>query len=651
MDAGIELGPPLPYEGVAAGARTLGEVFRRRVNRSSTRAASYQKVDGKWRKTTWQELYALAGQAAHRMVALGFSAADRIAIVGPTHLDWSVYDLGGHLAGLCTIGIYPKQTPEQVRYLLEHSESRAIFVADDEEMQTAIAASAGLSHLVAIVAWSEELYERFRQVDPRVLPPSLFRGETLGEEAIDARQAAIDPETPAIFVYTSGTTGPPKGAMISHNNIIHLLTILCDVVDFRQDDLLISFLPMAHVTERVLGFYTRLESGITAAYASSIGSVLQELPEVRPTVFGSVPRIFEKLYSGIQSKVGQAPKLRQAIFHWADQVARERIRLVLAQKPVPTLLELKYKLADRLVFAKIKALLGGRVRYCITGAAPISYDILEFLWAIGLPILEAYGMTEATVVTHINRLDSARLGTVGQAVPSLECKVAEDGEILMRGQLIFKGYFKQPEATAEAIVDGWLHSGDIGVLDEDGYLRITDRKKHLIITAGGKNVAPANIERAIKMQNPLISQVHAHGDRRPYICALIAPSPLETLAWGVENGRLDKAEAEARQAELLANPTARTPALGDAMAKVVADRSFQELFRSAVQKGNKSLARVERVRRYFVLGRDFSIESGEMTPTMKMKRKEIERMYADQFEKVYTDESFAIDAEGAPEAG
>jgi long-chain acyl-CoA synthetase len=651
MDAGLETGPPLPYEGVAAGARTLGEVFRRRAEKSPSQPACYQKVNGVWRKTTWRELYDLARQAAGRMVEAGFGVGDRIAIVGPTHLDWAVYDLAGHLAGLCTIGIYPKQTPEQVRYLLEHSEAKAIFVADDEEMKTAVAAAEGLATLEAIVAWTPELYDRFQGQDPRLESPALFRRQPLAEEQVAARQEAIDPGTPAIIVYTSGTTGPPKGAMISHRNILHLLGMLREVVDFKQDDLLLSFLPMAHVTERVLGFYTRLEAGLAAAYASSVGSVLAELPEVRPTIFGSVPRIFEKLYSGIHSKVAQAPKIRQAIFHWADRVARERIRLILAGKEVPGMLALQYRLADKLVFAKIRALLGGKVRFCLTGAAPISYDILEFLWAIGLPILEAYGMTEATVVTHINRLDEPKLGTVGKTLPSLECLIADDGEILTRGPLVFLGYFKQPEATAETLAGGWLHTGDIGSLDEQGFLRITDRKKHLIITAGGKNVAPANIERAVKMQSPLISQVHAHGDRRAFISALIAPSPLETLAWGVEHGLLDKAEADARTAELLASPTERKPALNVAMAKVVADRRFQELFKEAVRKGNKNLARVERVRRYFVLDRDFSAETGEMTPTMKMKRKEIERMYADRFDRVYTDDSFAIEAESAADAG
>jgi long-chain acyl-CoA synthetase len=646
----FELGPAVPFQGVVADggmARTLGEAFARRAAKTPDHAASFQKVRGQWQRLSWRDLYLRSARAARGMVDRGLAIGDRIAIVGPTYIDWTVYDLGGHLAGLCTLGIYPRQTVEQMRYLLAHSESRLVFVADDEEMQTAIESIRDLEHVLGIVPWSEELHERWREREPRLIPPGAFAGEPLDEAGVAARQALIGSEETAILVYTSGTTGPPKGAMISHANILHLLSIIGDVVSFRQDDLLFSFLPMAHVTERVLGFYGRIETGVAAAYATSLGSILQEAPEVRPTVFGSVPRIFEKLYAGVQSNVAQAPALRRAIFHWADANGRAKVRRELAGQSVGTWLAFKAGLADRLVFSKIRALLGGRVRLCLTGAAPIAYDILEFLWAAGMPIVEAYGMTEATVLTHINRPGRAKLGTVGPAVPHLECKIAADGEILMRGPLIFKGYYKQPEATAEAVVDGWLHTGDIGTMDADGFLRITDRKKHLIITAGGKNVAPANIERAIKMQSPLISQVHAHGDRRPYISALIAPSPLETLTWGVEHGCLPIEEADACKRELMANPTARTAALNAAMAKVVADRRFQELYRDAVRRGNRDLARVERVRRYFVLDRDFSVETGEMTPTMKMKRKAIEEMYADRFERVYRDDDFAIEAEKA----
>ncbi|MEM1204049.1 MAG: long-chain fatty acid--CoA ligase [Acidobacteriota bacterium] len=640
--------PHRPIEPVVEGARTLGEVLAERARATPDAVASYQKKGDTWQPMSWGQFYDRSRRVAARLVAMGLDVGDRVAIFGPTREEWGIYDLGGQLAGLVTVGVYPKQSPDQIRYLLEHSGSRVAFVADDGEMETVMAASEGLDAPPVIVPWNDELHGRWRERGgDRMLAPGELAGDPLGEAEERARQDAVDPSAAAILVYTSGTTGPPKGAMISHDNILALLRNQANVIQFYQDDLMISFLPMAHVTERVLAFHSRINTGVPAAYASSVGAVLQELAEVRPTVFGSVPRLFEKLYAKVQGEVERASGLKQSIFRWGESVARRRIRLVLEGRPVPALLGLQFRLARSVVFEKIHQGLGGRIRVCITGAAPISREILEFLWAIELPVLEAYGMTEATVVTHINRLDSPRLGTVGKVIEPMECRIAADGEILLRGPMVFKGYFKNPEATAETVVDDWLHSGDIGEIDADGYLRITDRKKHLIITAGGKNVAPANIERAVKNQSPLISQVHAHGDRRPYVCALVAPSPLETLEWGQAHGLLDAAEVEARKSELLADPSARSEALGRSMAAVVEDRRFQELFRGAVQRGNEALSRVERVRRYFVLDRDFSQEGGELTPTMKMKRKAIEEKYADQFDRVYDDPDFAIEAEAA----
>ena len=632
---------------VSAAARTLGGVLIERAKATPDRPASYQKVDGRWQMVDWQGHLDRSSRAAHQLVELGFEVGERMAILGPTWTDWGVYDFAGQLAGMVTLGVYPKQSPEQVRYLLEHSQSRAIFVAEDVEMGTVIEAAKGLECLRAIVPWSEELYEQWSDADGRVISPALFRQQPLDDAVRSARQDAIDPSSPAILIYTSGTTGPPKGAMISHDNILSLLAHQDAILPFFLDDLLFGFLPMAHASERVLAYFVRVNAGVPAAYATSVGSVLAELPEVRPTIFGSVPRMFEKLYDRVQGNVSRASGAQKAIFRWADGVARQRIRKVLAGESVPLLLGLKYGLAERLVFAKIQDALGGRVRLCVAGAAPISYEILEFLWAVGLPVYEAYGMTEATVVTHMNTSGAVRLGTVGKPIPPIECRIADDGEVLLRGPVVFQGYLNNPEATAEALSDGWLHSGDVGQVDDEGYLRITDRKKHLIITAGGKNVAPANIERAIKNQSPLISQVHAHGDRRAYICALIAPSPIETLEWGRDNGILGADEVDALQKELLANPSARSEGLAAAMGKVVADERFVSLFREPVRKGNTELARVERVRRFFVLDRDFSQEGGELTPTMKMKRKAIEGQYAEQFDRIYDDPAFGLEAEAA----
>lgn len=636
-------------EGIANQARTVGDVLLRRAEATPDRPSLFAKTGGVWAPISWAGAAERARSVARGLLDLGVEIGERVAILGPTQPLWNDFDFGAHFVGAVSVGIYPMQAADQVRYLLEHSESRVVFVSGEDELATVLEAAQGLESLRAIVPWETELFERFQASEPRLRPVDDFLGEPLAEDDLAARQAAIDPESTAILIYTSGTTGPPKAAMISHSNILALLRRGSEAFPFYEDDLLLSFLPMAHATERVLSFYLRVSNGVAAAYASSIGAVLQELGETRPTIFGSVPRIFEKVYGRVQGEMEKKPALVRSIFRWALGVGKVRTARLLAgdfDSGAPQRGEtLRERLAHRLVFRKIHAAFGGRVRAFITGAAPISRDILEFLWAVGLPIYEAYGMTEATVVTHINRPGGARLGSVGRPIPPMEHRIAEDGEILLRGPLVFQGYFKNEAASRETLEGGWLHTGDIGEIDADDFLRITDRKKHLIITAGGKNVAPANIERAIKEESPLISQVHAHGDRRAYISALIAPSPLETLDWGVRHDLLPSAEYAALEKELLANPSARTDALNTAMARIVADRRFQKLFIEPVRRGNRNLARVERVRRFFLLDRDFSQETGELTPTLKVKRSEVEKKFADLFDQVYDDPDFALEAE------
>ncbi len=630
---------------VSPGARTLGEVLLNRASSTPDSPAAFQKVDGAWHLWTWQDFAQRSLRIAQGLLSAGCRPGDRIGILGPTWFDWGVCDFAGQLAGMVTFGIYPKQSVDQVRYLLKHSECKVLFTADEEDMETAIQAATEVEELVAIVAWDSALAERWQERDARVTSIDAFSDQVMDAEQARQIQQDLDPESTAILIYTSGTTGPPKGAMISHRNILTLLRHHTSMIEFYEDDMLLGFLPMAHASERILGFFVRVDAGVPVAYATSIGSVLQEISEIRPTIFGSVPRLFEKMYDRIQGEVAKGSAIKRAVFRSVDRAARQRLALVLEGRPVPGWLRIRHAIGDRLIFSKIRRALGGRIRFCIAGAAPISYEILEMFWAAGLPIYEAYGMTEATVVTHMNRVGDARLGTVGRPVPDVECKIAEDGEVLVRGKMVFKGYFKNPEATAQTVVDGWLHTGDIGEIDDQGFLRITDRKKHLIITAGGKNVAPANIERAIKNQHPLISQVHAHGDRRPYISALIAPSPIETIDWGLEHGLLEKAEAVARKTELLADPSSRTDALSESMAKVAADPRFQAIFKEPIQAGNRELSRVERVKRYFVLGRDLSREQGEMTPTMKMKRKAIEELHSEAFDRLYEDPTFGFDAD------
>lgn len=310
---------------------------------------------------------------------------------------------------------------------------------------------------------------------------------------------------------------------------------------------------------------------------------------------------------------------------------------------MPAWLELQYAVADRLVFRKIRDAFGGRVRYFVVGAAPTPVEIQEFFWAAGMPTMEVYGMTEATTITHANRFGHVKLGTVGKLIEPLEQRLADDGELLVRGPWVFKGYYKNPEASAEAVdADGWLHTGDIASLGPEGYVRITDRKKHLIITAGGKNLVPGNIEAALKGSDSLISHVVPHGDRRPYVSALIAPSPLETLDWGLQRGLIGRDEVEARTQELMQNPSGRTEALAAAMAKVVREPEYVRRITDAVRRGNQRLAHVEQVRRFVLLSRDLCQEHGELTPTMKVRRKEVEKRYAAELDRLYADESFGV---------
>jgi long-chain acyl-CoA synthetase len=639
----LETGPHVPVSFVARDVLTLGDMFRRRVRLSGRRPAIYEKRDGRWQPLSWQEFYDGARRVAAGLLRLGLAHGDRVAILGPTRSPWGRFDMGAQLAGMVSLGIYPKQAPDQIRYILEHSDARVVFVDEESELDAVLTAAKGLPKIVAIVPWTKELYEARRERDERLMALDDVEREELDEDRIDAVQHAIAPEDLAILIYTSGTTGPPKGAMITHRNILSLLAEQDGLLELFEDDLSLNFLPMAHAAERVLGFYGRINSGIATAYASHVGAVLEEVKEVKPTLFGSVPRIFEKAYGRIHSEAEKKPPIVQKIFRRAAVVAREISQYRVRYEKPPLPLMLQHRVFDRIVYRKVRDAFGGRVRQFVTGAAPIAVEILEFFWGAGLDIFEAYGMTESTVITHANRTGQVKLGTVGKPIGGCEHRIASDGEVLIRAPFVFKGYFKNEQATSETVIDGWLHTGDIGSIDSEDYLRITDRKKHLIITAGGKNLAPANIENAIKNQSPLISQVHAHGDRRPYVTALVAPSPVETLELGQKLGLVTSQELQQRTSELLNNPSSRSEALERAMQPVVKHPEYREKVRAAVKAGNRELAQVEKVRRFVILDRDFSQEHGEMTPSLKLKRKEVETKFADVIERIYTEEGFALE--------
>jgi long-chain acyl-CoA synthetase len=631
-----------PAEYIARRTRTMGEMFVKRVERDGDKPAFYFKQHGEWQPVGWNAFSEHASAIASYLLELGLQIQDKICMVGNTGPAWCYCDIGGQLAGAVTLGAYPTLTPKQLAYILDHSDTKVAFVEGIEEINKILARRDELTKLEGVVVWNTAGAEALMKAYDWLVPFEHVLRTPVDRAAIDARLAEIDPSSTAIIVYTSGTTGPPKGAMISHDNIMTVMRDQDEAFAIEETDVGISFLPMAHVAERILSFYGRINTGMATYFASSIAKVLEEVAEAKPTIFGSVPRIFEKAYAKMMSTVEQASPTRQRIFRWAEQVGRQTVRRWQAGQPIPLGLKLKHRLADRLVFSKLRAVFGGRVRYFITGAAPIAPEILEFFWAAGFPIFEMYGMTESTVITHANMPGHIKLGSVGRALGFVEDRIADDGEILIRSKVVFQGYYKNPQATSETIIDEWLHTGDVGRKDEDGFVYILDRKKHIIITAGGKNLTPANIENEIKAADPLISQAHAHGDKRNYLVALVTVGAAEAVEWARQRGTIDRATADKHIKALTENPLARSPELQELIERVTRDAEVQRRIVGAVKKANQSLSRVETIKKIHILDREFSVEDDELTPTLKIKRKNIETKFKDTFDRLYDDQGFGL---------
>lgn len=636
--------PEVPAIPVATDAKNMADLFLRRVAATPSATAWRVKRNGHWVSSTYKNFYERVAALATYLLDFGIAPGDKVGIVGGTRPEWCISDFGTLLAGGVSVGAYTTLAPAQLAYIFDHADARIAIVEGANEVEKMIEMRAALPKLERVLVWDTKGSEEAIRTHDWLVPFDEAIKTTIDRARIDERVGSIKPEDIAILIYTSGTTGPPKGAMISHGNLTTFLIAAAKTRPAHHDEEVLAFLPMAHAAERVAGFYSRLNLGTSAAYATSVPAVLEEVKEVRPTVFGSVPRIFEKAYARMMAEVQKAPPARQKAFRWAEGVGRTAVADWQAGRESSWALKLQYRLADRLVFSKIRGAFGGRVRYFVTGAAPIPKQILEFFWGAGMPILEVYGMTEATVMTHGNRPGFVRIGSVGQALDGIETRIADDGEILIRSKTVFQGYYKDPEATAGAIdADGWLHTGDIGRLDADGYLYITDRKKHIIITSGGKNITPANIENEIKAADALISQVHAHGDKRAYCTALVTIHPIEAIEWAKERGMLDNAaEAESIRRTLLQNPLARPAGLEEIMTRVTGHADLQKRVLEAVRRANAKLSRVETIKRIHLLNRDFSLEEDEITPTMKVKRKSIEKKFVATFDRLYDDETFGL---------
>ncbi len=591
--------------------RTLCDVFYESVTTHRKPDALRFKKDGAWRDISSEEFRRAVEELSMGLRALGIEPGDRVAILSENRPEWAYADLACLCAGTVDVPIYTSLTAAQVLYILKDSESRALFVSNEQQAAKVAEIrnqARGLKHVIRMDDVAGEGTLTLAEVRER-------GQKALGKDrgAVRARAGEATPDGLATIIYTSGTTGEPKGVMLTHDNIVsNVLASLSIVSDFGPRDQALSFLPLCHIFERMGGFYLMLAKGVTIAYAESIEKVPANMGEVRPTLMFSTPRLYEKMYARVLDKVASDPPARQRVFRWAVGVGRKRFAHRVAGTTPGPLLKAQGTVADKLVFTKIRARVGGRLRLFVSGGAPLSKEINEFFGAAGLLILEGYGLTETSPVISVNRPDAFRPGTVGLPIPRVEVKIAPDGEILTRGPHVMKGYFNKPEATAEAIDrDGWFKTGDIGMLDADGFLAITDRKKDIIVTSGGKNIAPQPIENALK-SHPLIAEIVMIGNKRNFPAALVVPNFANLEKWAGEHGV----------------PVASREAL-------VADPRIVDLYDRTVIDLTKDQAQYERIKKVALLSREFSIETGELTPKLSVRRRVVEEKYKGLIDEMY----------------
>ena len=595
---------------------TINHVFRSQAAKYQDRLAVEKKRDGRWESATWAQYYDRARAVGLGLAALGVEKGDRVALLSENRLEWLYTDMGALGIGACIVPIYTTLTAEETAYIVDNAEAKVLVVEDAAQVAKAREAAPLCPALQSIVVMDPapaadadlfsfaDLIKSGREIHRRT--PSDF----------EDRADRVVPEDLATIVYTSGTTGVPKGAMISHRNIMAVITSLDRITPAFADDRdqAVPFLPLSHVFERAAGHYYGMYKGITSSYAESVTSVLEDFGEKRPTIILAVPRVCEKVYQKILMQVERQPLWRRRIFHWGHAIGVRISALREAKHPAPALLKLQYRLAFLLIFKKLRQALGGRVRWMTASGAPTARDIVLFFNAAGIQVVEGYGMTECFAPATMSNLADYRIGTVGRPLPGVDIKLAEDGEILIRGDNVFAGYWKMPEATAAAFTaDGYLKSGDIGSFDADGFLTITDRKKNLIITSGGKNIAPQKIENHF-LTDPLFTHFVVIGERRKFLSALVTINQ--------------------DQAALLAHQ--HGIAFEDPEA-LLDDPQMQRIVDAHVAERNRHLARFETIKRYRIIKGDFSQETGELTPSLKLKRSVIHERYAELIERIYAE--------------
>jgi long-chain acyl-CoA synthetase len=570
------------------------------------------KVEGQYKNISYGDLRNTVEQFACGLATLGVQRGDHIALISENRPEWVVADMGMMMIGAVNVSIYPTLTPKQIEFILNDAGVKYAVVSNTLQLSKVLKVADDISSLKNIVIISN----RGVQEDRRVTSYAhlLSDGTEFGKVHpgfLETEMRKTAPEDLLTIIYTSGTTGNPKGVMLTHKNLVSNMKSSASCIPFTPEDTVLSFLPLCHSYERMGGYYTAMSCGATIAYAESIDTVRENLLEVRPTAMPTVPRLFERMYNRIMKQVDESSFIKQKIFRWAVGVGCEYTRKKQSGTVSP-FLSIQQKIADRLVFRSIKERIGGRMRFFVSGGAALAPELGEFFDAVGLMVIEGYGMTESSPAICVNRLDEYKFGTVGKPIPGVEVRIAGDGEILIKGPNVMKGYWNNPQATAEVIdVDGWLHTGDIGMFDEEGFLTITDRKKNIFVSSGGKNIAPQHIENLF-MQSPLIEQCVLIGDGRMFLTALIVPNFDALKEYALKhNLRFSSQE------ELLILP-----------------EIYQHIEQEVAQV-QQHLSSFERVRKFTILSKPFTIEDGEITPTMKVRRKIVEEEFKGLIEKMY----------------
>ncbi len=594
---------------------TVPQVFINAVKKYTDRVAMRKKDFGLWHDISWNEYYTLAKYVGSALISMGLKKGDCVSIIGDNSPEWAIIDLGIQCAGGVAVGVYSTNAWPQVEYMIQNSESKFFFLENEEQLDKWLNFRDKVPHLKKVIVWDLEGLRQFKDPMFMTYDEVLEIGRQIVEREPDLfenRMNEVTPEDLSVLIYTSGTTGLPKGAMLTHRNVTWMGRAIEKENPLYDTDEVLSFLPLCHIFERLFSVFGHISHGFTVNFIESLDTVTDNMREVSPTVGYAVPRIWEKYLSAVYIRMSDATWFKKLVFGIAFKIGKKRATLMMNFKPVPYYLKVSYQLACLAVFRKLKERLGfDRLRVAYSGAAPISPDVLHFFQSIGVNLIEGYGQTEDTGVTCVSRIGKVKFGTVGPPLTGTEVKIAEDGEILVRSPSVFKGYYNNPEATKETLKDGWLYSGDVGELDDDGYLKITDRKKDIIVTAGGKNITPQYIENQLKFSS-YINDAVIIGDNRKFISALIMIDEDNVVKYAQDN----KVQFSTYK-DLTQSP------------------EIFKLIDKEVNNVNSGLSRVEQIKKFTIIPKKLYEEDGEVTPTMKVKRKFINEHFRDLIEAMY----------------